>query len=129
MRRKILTCRQWLGVPLLCGVLGVSACSASRPPLESLSTAELAVRRASDGGAAQYAPLELRTAREKLDGAKRAIDSEEYDQARRLAEQAQVDARLAETKADAERAHQTVEQTRKNIEALRHETERTPTSY
>lgn len=75
MRGKIATCRQWLGVPLLCGVLGVSACSAGHPPLEHLSTADLAVRRAADAGAAQYAPLELRIAREKLDGAKRAMDS------------------------------------------------------
>lgn len=87
------------------------------------------MRRAADAGAAQYGPLELRIAREKLDGAKRAMNSKEYDQARRLAEQAQVDARLAETKADAERARRTVEETRKNIETLRHEAERTPTGY
>lgn len=129
MKGKIATYWQWLVVPVLGSVLGVSACSAGRPPLEHLSTADLAVRRAADAGAAQYAPLELRIAREKLDGAKRAIDSKKYDQARRLAEQSQVDARLAETKAESARARQTVEETRKNIETLRHEAERTPTGY
>jgi hypothetical protein len=122
-------CQQWIGVLLVCGALGVSACSSARPPLESLSTAELAVRRADDRKTAQYAPLELRIAREKLDSAKQAMDAQDYDRARRLAEQALVDAQLAEVKASSESAHQAAQQIRRSIEALRREAERTSTSY
>ncbi|MGE0681967.1 MAG: DUF4398 domain-containing protein [Candidatus Binatia bacterium] len=129
MPTKKTSFRQGTNAIILCGALGFTGCSAGRPPTESLSTAELTVTRAADSGASQYAPLELRIAREKLDGAKRAMTAEEYDRARRLAEQAQVDAQFAETKAQAERARQNAEETRKSIEALRREAERTPTSY
>ena len=118
MKGKIAAYRQWLTVWLLAGALSVSACSAGRSPLEHLSTADLTVYRTADARAAQYTPLELRIARENFDGEKRAIDSKEYDQARHLVEQFQIDGRLAEAKAETERARQTVEETRKNIETL-----------
>lgn len=121
--------QRWMSMPLVCGAIGLSGCSAGRPPVESLSTAEFAVRRADDSQVAQYAPLELRIAREKLERAKQAMEAQEYDQARRLAEQAAVDAQLAETKAGAESARQAAQALRKSIETLRQETERMPRDY
>ena len=75
-----------------------------QPPLANLSQAELAVQEADTKTASQYAPLELKTAREQLAEAKRAMDDEEYDEARRLVDQALANAQLAEAKAGAEKA-------------------------
>jgi len=118
---------QWMSVLLIGGVLGIVGC-AGKPPLETLSKAELAVQEADKRTASQYAPLELQTAREQLDKAKKAINDEEYDEARRLADQALVNAQLAEAKAGAEKARQAAAELQKSIQTLRAELERSTTS-
>lgn len=112
-----------IGLLLASGIIS-SSCSSVQPPREQLATAELAVRRAQDSKAPQYAPLELRTAMEKADKAKQAMRVENYVLARRFAEQALVDAQLAESKAQSTEARQTASQLREGIEALRREAER-----
>jgi hypothetical protein len=99
-------------------------CAARQPPTAKLATADTAVREAIESEAAQYAPLELRLAREKLERARRAGEEEEYDRARRLAEQAFADAELAKAKTRAEKAQQRTEELRRTVEALRSESER-----
>src|SRR5262245_48674953 len=118
------TLRQWIGLPLVCGALGAGGCSASRPPTAIVSQAELAVQQADKSKAPQYAPRELGLAREKFDRAKRAMDTEHFEEARRLAEQALVDAQLAETKAEAESTKQVAQELLKAIESLRAEAQR-----
>jgi hypothetical protein len=54
-------------------------------------------------------------------GAQRAMTAEEYDQARYLAEQAIVDAQLAQARASASEAQQNAAEVRKTIDALRSE--------
>jgi hypothetical protein len=112
-----------MGVALIGGLLGMAGC-AGNPPLATLSQAELAVQQADKQTASQYAPLELKTAREELERAKRAVDDEEYDEARRLADQALVDAQLAEAKAGAEKARQAAAELQKSIQTLRAELQR-----
>jgi hypothetical protein len=75
-----------------------AGCSMPAPRAE-IATADMAVRQARQSRAPQYSRLELRTATEKLNGARQAMADEDYLLARRLAEQARVDAQLAETKA------------------------------
>jgi multidrug efflux pump subunit AcrA (membrane-fusion protein) len=123
MSSKLTSLRQWIGVPLVCGILGMAGC-AGKPPLANLSQAELAVQEADTKTASQYAPLELKTAREQLAEAKRAMDEEEYDEALRLADQALVNAQLAETKAGAEKARQAAAEVQKSIQTLRTEVQR-----
>ena len=127
MARTAITLRPWMSVLLICTALGVVGC-AGKPPLETLSQAELAVQEANQITASQYAPVDLQTAREQLDRAKQAMDDEEYDEARRLAEQALVNAQLAEAKAGAEKARQAAAELQKSIQTLRAELERTTTS-
>ena len=79
----------------VCGMVG--GCGGA-PPMDTISPAEIAVNRAIEAKAGEYAPLELRQAQEKLDAARQAMNDEEYEQAHRLAEAAQEDARLAEVK-------------------------------
>lgn len=105
---------------LACGMMAaIYGCTSTPPPQETVAQAELVVTETGQGRAPQYASSELSKARDKLDAAKRAMDAERYTEARRLAEQALVDARLAEAKAQAEQQRQTLQELRKNIEALR----------
>lgn len=127
MSSKLTSLRQWIGVPLVCGILGMAGC-AGKPPLANLAQAELAVQEADTKTASQYAPLELKTAREQLAEAKRAMDDEEYDAARRLADQALVNAQLAEAKAGAEKARQAAAELQKSIQTLRTEVQRSSAS-
>ena len=114
----------WRSVALVCGVLAVGGCSAGRPPTATVAQAELAVQEAGQSKAPEYAAGELNIAREKFDRAKRAMDKEKYEDARRLAEEALVDAQLAETKADAESTRNAAQELRKTIDSLRGEAER-----
>lgn len=112
--------RQRFCLLLACGMMAaIYGCTSTPPPRETVAQAELVVAETGQGRAPQYASSELSKARDKLDAAKRAMDAERYTEARRLAEQALVDARLAEAKAQAEQQRQTLQELRKNIEALR----------
>ena len=116
--------RRWVGALLAGGIIGIGGCSSTPPPREAVSQAELAVTQAGQGRAPQYAAPELNKARDKLTEAKRAMDAERHAEARRLAEQALVDAQLAEAKAQAEQQRQVLQELRKSIEALKQEAER-----
>jgi Domain of unknown function (DUF4398) len=115
--------RQLIGVLPVCGILVMTGC-AGKPPLTNLSQAELAVQEADSKTASQHAPLELRTAREQLEQAKGAVADKEYDEARRLADQALVNAQLAEARSGAEKARQAAAELRKSIQSLQAELQR-----
>jgi Domain of unknown function (DUF4398) len=74
-------------------------------------------------------PLELRLAREELDSARLSLDAREYERARRLAEQALADARIAEARAETQSARQAARDLRLSIEALRYEAARLAALY
>lgn len=112
-----------IGFLLVIGVI-LSSCSVARPPREQIAMAELAIRQAQNSKAPQHASLELRLATEKAEKARQAMRNEDYVMARRFAEQALVDAQLAESKAQSIEARQTANQLRESIEALRREAER-----
>jgi len=76
---------------------------------------------AGASGAREHAPLELRFAREKYSAAQSAMAREDHGEARRMAEQAIANARLAEAKADAADARAAAQEVRKGVEALRRE--------
>jgi hypothetical protein len=111
-------------VPMsLCGMLIALGGCAGAPSMDTVSPAEIAVNRAIEAKAGEYAPLELRQAQENLDAAKQAINDEEYEQAQRLAEAAREDARLAEVKAQSETAREQAREIQSTIETLRQEAE------
>ena len=107
-------------------VLALAGCRTPQWPSQVVSEAESAVERATIGEAPQYAPLELRLARENLTEARNKLANEEYDDARRLAEKAIVDARLAELKAEAATARATADDLQQGVETIRSEAERVP---
>ena len=76
-------------------------------PSHQIAHARDSIIRAEEDGALQFAPDSLRTAQDKLEKAQAASHEGEYTQARRLAEQAEVDADYASATARAETAIKT----------------------
>ncbi len=89
-------------------------------PREQLAVARAAVDRAS-GPAGAEAPVEVSQARDKLERANSAATRKEYDLARRLAEDAEADANLAEAKSHSVRADRALGEVREGIRQLREE--------
>jgi predicted TIM-barrel fold metal-dependent hydrolase len=84
-----------------------------KPPTDALFRAEQSVRAATEAKAGQLAPVDFRNATEKLERSKRAMAAKRYEEARRFAESAQVDAELAEAKAEAEITRQAAQELRR----------------
>jgi septal ring factor EnvC (AmiA/AmiB activator) len=82
-------------------LLALVGCVQPPAPREALEAAELALDQARVAGAAQHAPDELAQAQAKLEAAQAAIRAKANQDARLLAEQATMDARLAEVEAQA----------------------------
>jgi hypothetical protein len=81
-------------------------------------------RVAAAPSVATTAPVELQQARDKLMQAEKAMTAQDYRSARRLAAEAEVDARVAETRADAARNAASLTQVQDGIRALQEEINR-----
>ena len=107
------------------GLLAVTACAPTmQPPTSEMALANSAVERASSAGAYDYAPLELKLARDKIEQAKAALQARDYTGAQRLLEQAELDAKLAESKSGTAKSQMAVDELQKSIEAIREEIKR-----
>jgi len=104
--------------------LVVAGCSSVPPPKEQMAVSKSAIANAVSAGGPEYAPVEMRSAQDKMDRANRAMNKEEYVSARSLAEEAQADARLAETKAQAGKAQKAASVTQDDTRVLREEMNR-----
>ena len=82
-------------------LLALAGCVQPPAPREALAAAELALDQAEMAGAAQHAPDELAQAQAKFEAAQAAIQAKANENARLLAEQATMDARVAEVEAQA----------------------------
>lgn len=111
---------RWLLATALSGAILLSAC-AGNPPTTEVAVATQAVNAADTAGGTQYAPEEIRAARDKLAASEKAIADKEYDKARRLAQQAEWDARVAERKSQAEKVQRALQDARRGVEELREE--------
>ena len=85
-------------------VLTFGACATTPVPTEQLAVTTAAVAHAVSAGGQELAPTEMGAARDKLVRAHLAVAAKDNGQALRLAQQAQVDAQLAESKAEALKA-------------------------
>jgi len=103
------------------GLAGAVGCASVPEPKAELSAADLALRRAEQADAAHGAPLEARKARDQYDAAKQAVAKKDNLEGRRLAENAAVEAQLAEAKARAARAGQAEADARASLDALKSE--------
>lgn len=91
------------------------------PPTQKLTLSEAAVNQAEAAGAVEFAPLDMRSARENLAKAREAVTRQENKKALQLAEQAEVDAQLAEAKARTAKAQKTVAVLQESIHTLKSE--------
>lgn len=106
---------------LAIGTSFVLAGCAGNPPTEQYAVTQSAVNSAVSAGGTEYAAVEMKAAQDKLKQAELAMHDKKYDEARRLAEQAEWDARVAERKAQAAKADLALKDSQKAIEELRNE--------
>lgn len=115
---------------LMIPIMALVGCASSqKAPIEALTRADIAVKRAEENRAiVDAAPLEMRLARERLNQAQEDVDQKNYTSAKRNADAAAAQAELAESKA---RLHETKAKTKdakqgqKTLESeLEHNTER-----
>ena len=101
----------------------IAGCAGS-PPTEQMAVSKVAVSTANSAGGNEFAPLQLRSAMEKMDAAEKAMSEEDYPLARQLAEEAQVDAQLAATTARSAKAQKAASALQEDNRVLRKEIDR-----
>lgn len=99
-------------------------CATAPPPNEQLAVAKDSVQRAESAGAVDLAPVEMAAARDKLTRAEQAAAHRDAVPATELAEQADVDAKLAEATAQEHRSHKAAMELDASLQALRNEATR-----
>jgi hypothetical protein len=114
---------QSIGAGLALAVL-MNGCASFPPPTGQLAVSKDAVNSASAAGGNEFAPLPFRDATEKLEAAELAMSKEDYPQAQQLAEEAEVDAKLAAATATAMKAQKAVLQLQDDNKVLRQEIDR-----
>ena len=113
------------GIALSCIV---TAAYASNPvPDETIAVAKAAVERAELSGAPQAAPVELASARDKLARAQKANAEHRPKPAIALADQARIDAQVAEATAQKERAAKAATEFDASMATLQQESNRAST--
>jgi hypothetical protein len=101
--------------------LTVGCTSLKTPATADVAVSNAAVANAAGAGGAQYAPLEMTAAREKLALANKAMLAKDYKLAIELANQAQADAKLAQSKASSVKAQAAADVLQDDIRVLREE--------
>ncbi|HXQ99010.1 MAG TPA: DUF4398 domain-containing protein [Pseudomonas sp.] len=94
---------------------------AGNPPSEQYAVTQSAVNAAVSAGGTEYAAVEMKSAQDKFKQAELAMQEKKYDEARKYAEQAEWDARVAERKAQAAKAQKAVQDARQGVNELREE--------
>ena len=103
----------------------IGGCAATPPiPNERLAVAEAAVQRANTDSTSKNAAGELQIAIAKLASAKQAVASKDYELADRLAEQAVIDAQVAEIRAQSARTQKSAQESQEAARVLREEIDR-----
>jgi hypothetical protein len=105
-------------------LLLVMACATTPPPTAEIAVSKAAVSDASGAGGAEFAPSDMKSARDKLDRAEVAMAAKDYDRALSLAQEAQVDAKLAEVKADSSKARKAADELSEDTRVLQDEIDR-----
>jgi hypothetical protein len=115
-----------IGLSAIITVISIflASCASTPAPTEQIAVSKAAVADAAGAGGTASAPVEMLSAREKLNGADAAMATKDYDRARTLAEEAQVDAQLAEAKAHSSKAQKAADEVREGSRVLREEMNR-----
>jgi uncharacterized protein DUF4398 len=109
---------------LLAVTAGVAAYAANPVADEKIAVAKASLDRAEQSGAPQAAPVELATARDKLARAEKANSDHKTKPASLLADQANIDAQVAEAMAMQARSRKAATEFDTSMQALRQESTR-----
>ena len=118
--------RTYVAGILAVAALALAGCATAPAPTEQMAVAKAAVADAVSAGGAEFAPGVFKSAQEKLDRGNAAMAAREYNDARRYAEEAEVDARLAAVTARSTKAQRAVTELELGIRALKEEIARAP---
>ncbi|NDP48218.1 MAG: DUF4398 domain-containing protein [Sulfuriferula multivorans] len=112
-----------IGFAMAASILMVG-CASNQAPVEQMALSRSAVSNAMSAGGNEYAPIQFKSANDKLDAAEKAMTDKKYDLAKQLAEQAEVDAKVAGLMARSAKAQKAADALQEDIRVLRHEIER-----
>ena len=98
-------------IPIIC--LALAACAAPRPDPAIFDAAAAAIERAEAMGGDEFAPVEMRFAREKLASAELGMEKQKYDVAVYLMEESEINAELAIEKSRTAKSRRAVNEQRK----------------
>jgi hypothetical protein len=118
------TKRPRLGIGCAIGFLTIlaSGCNSMKEPaLTEVAVSKSAIENATAAGGPQFAPIEMKAAREKLALANQSLASRDYKAAQELASQAEADAKLAQSKANSAKAEAAAKALQEDIRVLREE--------
>jgi len=108
-------------------MLLVEGCATdSSAPYTQFTLTQTAIADAEQAGANQYASAELQMAKDKLDNAKTAMNERKYQRAKFLAEEAEVDAKVAEHSSRSFKADRAAQEVRSGVQTLQNELQRQP---
>ena len=123
MRMKLLRLTKGAAV-CAATIVALAACASNPVADEKFAVAKASLHRAEGSRAPEYAPVELATAREKLARAEKANSDRNLQPATDLAEQANIDAQLAEATAQEQRSQKAAMEFDTSMQALRQESMR-----
>lgn len=113
-----------IGVALAAAIIMTGCTSTPQTipaPTEQMAVSRAALSNAISAGGNEFAPMQIKSAMEKMDAAERAMTEKNYVRARQLAEQAQVDAKLAEAAARSAKAQKAADAVQEDNRVLRKE--------
>lgn len=99
-------------------LLALSACSTIRPGPDAFVSAEAGIAAAEKAGGDEFAPVEMRFAREKLASAHKGMEKQKYEVALYLVEQSEINSELAIEKSRAAKSRRRVNEQRKSNDEL-----------
>jgi hypothetical protein len=105
-------------------IFGSGCNSMKEPAIAEVAVSKSAVENAVAAGGPQFAPVEMKAAREKLTLANQALASKDYKAAHEMASQAEVDAKLVQSKANSTKAQAAAKALQEDIRVLREEINR-----
>jgi hypothetical protein len=112
-----------IGVSAAAAIL-ISGCASVPPPIEQMAVSRAALNNANSAGANEFAPVQLKSAMDKMQGAEQAMTAKDYPLASQLAEEAEVDAKLAGLTARSVKAQKAAEAIQEDSRVLRKEIDR-----
>ena len=96
----------------------LAACTAAQPGPEVFLAAEEAIKAAEAAGGDEFAPVEMRFAREKLASAKLGMEKQKYEVIVYLVEESEINSELAIEKSRTAKSRRMVNELRKNNDEL-----------